>query len=301
MQTLNLVDLVCYKLIVILMAAIILDLIFAEPPEIVHPAVWFGKLIGFFDSKWKRKGRLDFVAGVVTTLIVILLAFLLVLVIDFLVYPLNLIWATYLLYTSISVKSMVLHAKKTYKDGFLDVKHVQMIVSRNTTQLNEGQLASAVIESISENFVDGVLAPLFYFSIFGVFGAVIYRAINVCDAMVGYKDKRYYYFGKFTARLDDLANFIPSRLSILLFSILSLNSLKYALKYKIKMNGHSIAAMAGLLNVRIEKPGKYLIDGKIPKIEDIERCIKYYWILCALAFIFGVLVILLACVCKMGW
>lgn len=277
----------------ILFGALILDLIFAEPPEIVHPSVWFGKLIGFFDLKWIRRGKLDFVVGCIVTLIVILFAFLLILLVTLLVYPLNVILATYLLYSSISMKSMVIHAKRTYKDGFLDDKEVQMIVSRDTSKLDEGQLASAVIESIAENFVDGVLAPLFYFSLFGILGAVVYRAINICDAMVGYKNKKYYYFGKFTARLDDLANFIPSRLSVLLFSILSFKAAKYALNYKIKLNGHSIAAMAGLLGVRIEKPGKYLIDGKPARIGDIERCVKYYWMLCALTVLFISLVMLL--------
>jgi len=282
-----------HEYLLVLFAALILDLTFAEPPEIIHPSVWFGKLIGFFDLRWKRKGKVDFVVGFVATIVVVLFAFILFLPIIFLIYPFNLVWATYLLYSSISLKSMVIHAKRTFENGFLDPKKVQMIVSRDTSRLNEGQLTSAVIESIAENFVDGVLAPLFYFSLFGVVGAIVYRAINICDAMVGYKNDKYYYFGKFAARLDDLVNFIPSRLSVLLFSILSYKALKHALNYKIKLNGHPIAAMAGLLGVKIEKPGKYIIDGKVAEIKDIKKCIKYYWVLCIIAIILVLFILLL--------
>ncbi|RLI72996.1 cobalamin biosynthesis protein CobD [Archaeoglobales archaeon] len=271
------------ELLLILFGALILDLLFAEPPEVAHPSVWFGRVVGFFDSKWE--GKMNFVVGSVATLVTILFSFLLVWLVTLLDYPFNLLWATYLLYSSVSIKSMVVHAKMTYKGGVVDAKEVQMIVSRNTAQLNEHQLISAVIESIAENFVDGVLAPLFYFSLFGVSGAVVYRAINVCDAMIGYRDGKYEYFGKIAARLDDLANFIPARLSVLLFSVFNIRAMKYALKYKIKLNGHPIAAMAGLLDVKIEKPGKYLIEGKEGKIEDIERCIKYYWMLCGLTIL----------------
>ena len=279
------------ELILILLLGVLLDLVFGEPPEKIHPVVWFGRLIGFFDSKWKR-GKLDLFAGILSVLAVIFFAFMLSLPVSLLNYPLNMIWAVYLLFTSVSIKSMVLHAKKTYEGGHLDANAVQMIVSRDTSSLDESQLISAVIESIAENFVDGVFAPLFYFSIFGIYGVVLYKAINVCDAMIGYKKRNYLYFGKFAAKLDDVVNFVPSRLSVLLFSIFSLNSIKYALRYKTKLNGHAIAAMAGLLEVKIEKPKRYVINGRLPKIGDIERSIKVYWMLCLMAILFSILLIL---------
>ena len=285
----------CEDLILILISAILLDILFAEPPEIVHPVVWFGNIIKFLNLKLRHENKLDLITGFISTITVILFAITIVLPTTLLIYPLNLLWAIYLLYTSISIKSMVLHAKKTFQYGKIDASNVQMIVSRDTKSLNEEQLISAVIESVAENFVDGVLAPLFYFSIFGILGAVVYKAINVCDAMIGYKNTKYFYFGKFAARLDDLMNFIPSRLSILIFSILSFRAFRYALKYKTKLNGHAISAMAGLLNVKLEKPGKYKIDGKIPTIKDIERSIKYYWMLCFISTILSLLVILSKC------
>ncbi len=281
----------------VLFAAIILDLLIGEPPNRIHPTVWFGKLIGFFDHKWRRRGPVaDFTGGFFSVIIVLLLAFLLASLPLLLPTPLNYVLAAYFLFSSISIRSMVDHAKTTIQNGKILPEKVQMIVSRDTSKLNQSQLSSAVIESIAENFVDGVLSPLFYFAIFGLHGVLVYRAINVCDAMIGYRNARYLYFGKVAARLDDVANFLPARLSALLFVILRPSCISIIRKYrKIKLNGgYPLSGMAGVLGVKLEKPGYYVINaGGEPNTMDVERSIGVYWKLCALAVILCAILILI--------
>ncbi len=264
-----------YDEILILILAIILDLVMVEPPEAIHPVVWSGRLIGFFDSKWRRQ-KIDFAAGTFFTLVVVTFALILSLLPFLLPHPLSPIISAYFLFSCISIRSMVEHAKATISNG-IDSRKVQMIVSRDTRMLNSNQLCSAVIESIAENFVDGVFAPLLYFSIFGLPGAMVYRAINVCDAMIGYKTPEYEKFGKFAARLDDVANFLPARISVLLFALLNPASLK-AYRHTVKLNGHAMVAMAYTLGVSLEKPGCYSIDaGREPDEKDIEKATSVFW------------------------
>jgi len=192
----------------------------------------------------------------------------------------------YLLFTSISIRDMVDHARRTVRDGKVMREEVQKIVSRDTSNLKEHELSSAVIESIAENFVDGVFAPLFYYTLFGIHGAVIYRAVNTCDSMIGYRTERYEYFGKFCARLDDVLNYIPSRLSILLFLLLKPGAFKVVRRWNVKINGYPISAMAGVLNVTLIKPGRYEIRaGRLPNPNDVYRAIDVYVKLCIAAVI----------------
>jgi adenosylcobinamide-phosphate synthase len=279
--------------IYLLILALLLDLIFSEPPAVLHPVVWFGKLVSVFEKFFEKIERyspaIQFVYGTFSAIGVISFAI-------FLVYlpfpePLNYVWQVYLLFSSFSIKSMVRHASNCLKTN-MDPEEVQKIVSRDTKKLNKYQLRSAVIESTAENFVDGVFAPLFYFSIFGILGAVVYRAINTLDAMIGYRGK-YEFFGKFSARLDDIANYIPARISLFFFEVLKRGSLKYGLKNKVKLNGTTIAAMSYVLGVKLEKPGFYSLPGRLPEDLDVRRSIKIFEIISAMAVVFAVFLLFL--------
>ncbi len=271
-----------------LLIAVVLDLIFGEPPEKIHPTVWFGKIVGFFDEKYGRRSCwLDFAVG--SFLVVILIVFSVCIVylaekayLDF-----------YLLFTSISMRSMVEHAKRTIDDGRIVRSEVQKIVSRDVSNLSEPLLSSAVIESLAENFVDGVFAPLFYYTLFGTYGAVVYRALNTCDAMIGYKTERYSCFGRMCARLDDVLNFIPARLSVLLFALLKPKAFETVRRYRtIKLNGgYPISAMAGVLGVTLLKPGCYEVRaGKFPSVEDVMTAIDVYKKLCLMTVVLYTLI-----------
>jgi len=260
-----------------LLLAVLLDILLGEPPESIHPTVWFGRIVDLMKSKHNRIS--DGIFGILILLTIISFAI-------FISYVFSLLHLEfYLLFTSISIRSMIEHAKRTIDDGIVRME-VQKIVSRDVTRLNESQLCSAVIESIAENFVDGVFAPLFYFTLFGVTGAVVYRAINTCDAMVGYRS--YGYLGTPCAKSDDILNFIPARLSVLLFLILNPKAAKIVRKYRrVKLNGgYPMSAMAGVLGVTLIKPGHYEIKaGRYPNVEDVRRAIRVYVKLCFLTIV----------------
>lgn len=274
----------------LLILAISLDLIFAEPPLFLHPVVWFGRILKLFKKAFyaieKRSNLIQFFYGFVAVLTVLTFAFALVILP--LPQPLQFVWHVYLLFSAISIKSMIQHAENCLRSNF-DPREVQKIVSRDTTKLNEPQLRSAVIESTAENYVDGVLSPLFYFSLFGVPGAIVYRAINLCDSMIGYRG-RYEFFGKFAARLDDLVNFIPARIALIFFEVFRRGAFSYGIKNRVKLNGCTIAAMSYVLGAKLEKPGFYSLPGREATDEDVINAIRIFKWLSAMAILFAIVI-----------
>ena len=160
-------------------------------------------------------------------------------------------------------------------------KNLPKLVGRDTEQLSKKEMNSAVIESVAENFVDGIFSPLFYFLLFGLPGALAYKAINTLDSMVGQGN-----FGYFSARLDDLVNYIPARLSVLFISAGSLfyGSPLSAMKVswrdhgltKSPNSGWPMAAMAGSLETSLKKPDHYIlgIDLDMPETYHIKSAIR---------------------------
>ena len=142
-------------------------------------------------------------------------------------------------------------------------KQLSMIVGRDTSQLSETKIRSAVIETLAENLSDGVIAPIFFFAIGGVPFMMTYKMINTLDSMVGYKNDRYMKFGYVSAKMDDIANFIPARLTALFIVIISVSvrALKFIFRYG---NSHSSpnagypeSAMAGVLDIRLGGTSNY--------------------------------------------
>lgn len=266
----------------IFLLALLWDFLLGEPPAKLHPVVWFGSIAGFLDRRCKRRGPvLDFLAGAFTTLIVVAFALVLSTVPFYLPFPLNYALAVYLLKSSFAVRSLYKHVARTVTEDIEEKrKAVSMIVSRDTSTLDGAHLNSAAIESLAENLNDSVVAPLFYFLLFGLPGALVYRAVNTLDAMLGYRNERYEFFGKFPARVDDVLNFIPARLTVLLY--LPLGGRKvfgHYLLARFKLNSDKpISAMSAVLDVWLEKPGLYRFPGRTPKNEDIKRALKVYLI-----------------------
>jgi len=163
---------------------------------------------------------------------------------------------------------------------------LRSLVSRNTQDLPEPLLVSATIESVAENTCDSFVAPLFYFLLFGVPGAIAYRVVNTLDAMVGYHGQ-YEYLGKFASKLDDVLNFIPARVTALLLVLASFSSQRSPRSsWQTALNEHSktespnagwtMAAVAGALNVQLEKVGHYKLGpANVPLMpETIDASIK---------------------------
>ena len=156
------------------------------------------------------------------------------------------------------------------------------LVSRPTVALDEGHVASAAVESVAENLTDSFLAPILFYVLFGLPGAAAYRAVNTADAMIGHRQGALEHFGKFAARLDDLLNLIPARLAALtLVAAAPLAGGQRARAWTMMRRDHTrtaspnagwtMAAMAGALGVRLEKPGHYTLgEGPWPGVAEIE-------------------------------
>ncbi len=269
--------------------AILLDLKFGDPKNKYHPTAWIGTLIAKLVPLAKNKNTvLEKFGGVlvvaVTSALIILLLYafhigITLLTIDYVSLIVSVIVGGLLLKTTIAIHGMEKHAKSVLEslDGDnLDMarNHLSMIVKRNTKNLDKTHVLSGVLESISENTVDGITGPLFYYAIFGLPGAFIYRVINTADSMIGYKTDIFKNVGWFAATCDSIINYIPSRLTGLIMIISAAilqNNWKESYKTMIrdgkKTNSHNagypMAALAGALETKFEKIDHYKLgDGK---------------------------------------
>jgi adenosylcobinamide-phosphate synthase len=276
--------------LLILSIAIILDLLLGEPKKEIHPTVWFGKLTSFFDRRYRRRGSIDLFVGAFFSLAIMVFAITLSLLPTLLPQPLSILLSAFLLKSTFSIKSLEIHVRNTLTPDLEEKrKRVSMIVSRKTDHLSEEELNSAAIESLSENLVDSILSPIFYFLIFGLPGALAYRAVNTLDAMIGYRNERYEYFGKFAARLDDVLSFIPARIAVILFLPFSKRVWSYYRMARFKINGDKpVSAMSAVLGVKLEKKGVYSFPGRKPAESDvlkaltISKIVVFEWLFLAL-------------------
>ena len=263
----------------IVIIAVVIDVIFGEPPAKIHPVVWMGKAIDFF------KGYLiDYrskISGIILTFMVVMiftLATYVLLRLSAFNYILYILISSVILSTTFAIKVLLTSAENMKNDIDHNIekarKSMSYLVSRNTMELNEEDLTSATIETLTENITDSIIAPLFYAFIFGVFGAVVYRVINTLDAMVGYKTPEKIKIGWFPAKLDDILNFIPARITgIIVVIAAAFLRLNWKNAYKIMIrdarkpdspnSGYSMAAAAGALGIKLEKIGYYKIGDEL--------------------------------------
>lgn len=271
-----------------IISAYLLDLVVGDPEGLWHPIRAMGALIGFLENRLRRNGKKwpERIKGVILALAVVVISAGVSYLCIKLAKKTNLflgilVWV-YVAYSTISIKDLhnkVRDVLKELKRNALSEARIQLsnIVGRNTQNLNEDKIITATIESIAESTNDGIIAPLFYLIIGGPVLAIAYKAINTLDSMVGYKNEKYAHFGWFSARLDDIANFIPARISGLLIAISSFisgkdskNSLKVMRKdgnkHPSPNSGYPEAAMAGALGIRLGGSSTY--EGRL--------CIKPY-------------------------
>ncbi|MCR5109116.1 MAG: adenosylcobinamide-phosphate synthase CbiB [Lachnospiraceae bacterium] len=264
----------------------ITDLILGDPSCIPHPVVFFGKLIGFLEKpyrnlfKGKKSGNKK--AGILMVITVLLIILSVISAIYSLLFfsknrfllILLLILDTFLGYQSIAIRDMlkestsVYNALKIYEDDHryssLNSARIAVgrIVGRDTDRLSEDDIIRACVETVSENFSDGVVAPMLYYAAFGAPGALLYKAVNTMDSMVGYKNERFIDYGSCAARLDDILNFIPSRIASVIL-ILSCGMGPMGIKNAFRIwkrdrlnhsspnSGQTEAVMAGALGIRL--------------------------------------------------
>ncbi len=260
----------------ILILAVFFDIPFGEPPAYIHPVVWMGKLINLFVRRAPVNHRKMY--GFFMVLFCVGAAvFAGLVIISSGKGPGSLIVAAFFLKSTFSIRMLLVSAlgiKKDLEEGRLEKVRMDLrtFVGRDTSRLTAHQSASAVIESVAESFVDGILSPLFYFLLFGLPGALAYRMINTLDSMVGYKKEPFVEIGYVSAKLDDVVNWVPARLSLVFISISSilfgepLDAFKICMKDHDKTaspnSGWPMAAISGALNVRLEKIGYHVLGGK---------------------------------------
>ncbi len=280
----------------VLWLALLVDLLLGEPPGRLHLTVWAGRSIERLEPLFRKAFKDERVGGAALSLSVIgafaLLSHL-VTGLSYLSWHLYVLVSALFLKMTFALKCMYRHVEPIARELDSDLgssrKRLSLVVRRDTASLDKRLVASGAVETVAEGFVDGFISPIFYYCILGLPGAVIYRAINTLDSMVGYKDQRYVKFGWFSARLDTIANFIPSRLTPLIFaisaSLLKLDwksSIRFARAYHASTTsinaGWPMSSMAGALRVRLEKQGCYSIGEEIDPLspEKIRKSLSVY-------------------------
>jgi len=283
--------------------AICIDFAFGDPKNKFHPTVWIGTIIGKLVPF--SRGHSPKTEKLLGTVLTILITTLVALVFYFLnrgldsinsiasfsyeneliVLIFSVLITGILLKTTIAIKGMESHAKiimqALSKDDLNDARtRLSMIVKRNTKNLDKQHIISGTLESIGENTVDGITGPLFYFAIFGLAGAFVYRTVNTIDSMIGYKTEQFRNIGWFGANCDKILNYLPARITSLVM-ILAAMILKADWRHSLEIMrrdssktespnaGYPMATLAGALGVRFEKVDHYILgDGNSELTED---------------------------------
>lgn len=284
----------------VLIVAVVLEMVGREPPKWLHPTVWIGRTVTIAEANAPTSRNGGFIIGVMILLLVTgfwggaayfaaaglrdvhQVAYVLV--------------GGFLLKTTFSVKMLhqtAARVRELLTAGDMAGVRAQMssLVSRDPSQLTAEQATAATVESVSENIADSIIGPWLAFALFGLPGAVAYRAINTLDSMIGYHG-RYEYLGKASARFDDLVNLIPSRLAGLLLVVASLvlPGQKASDAWRIMLRDHgktespnagwTMSGMAGALGVELEKADHYRLGDATRQVEpeDITRTVRTMYV-----------------------
>ena len=263
--------------------AIIIDLVFGDPRNRYHPTVWIGNLIGIITIRMKNKNNnLEKLGGIFIVVIPISVSCVFLGGLQFSINSINfellsiifsIIICAILFKLTIAIRGMEIYAldilDAIQKNDLIQARrNLSMIVKRNTKDLDKKHILSGTLESLSENIVDGITGPMFYFALFGLPGAFLYRIVNTVDSMVGYKTEMFKNLGWFGANCDNILNYVPSRLTglIMVLGALMLGH-NWRNCYEIFKRdgkktdspnaGYPMAALAGALGTKLEKIEHY--------------------------------------------
>ena len=250
-----------------LMLAWVMDLWLGDPMQLPHPVVGFGKLIAKGERTWNKgkgrqwKGALMAIALVVGTYVVSAC------LLGLLPGVLHTLASALLIFYCLAGTTLIREVREVFRavDRSLEEGRMQVarIVGRDTSELSAQEVRTAALETLAENLSDGVIAPLFWYALLGVPGMLAYKMVNTLDSMIGYRNERYKDFGCFAARLDDVANYLPARLTALLMVLASgrISLIKFVWKYGDQHaspnSGYPEAALAGILDCRFGGPHNY--------------------------------------------
>jgi adenosylcobinamide-phosphate synthase len=266
----------------VLAAALVIDRVVGDPHTPFHPVALLGRFIGWWGKPSYYPLYLQRAAGVLfwfCTILVFIIPFCLIS--RFFPWYLYLLCAPLLLKCCFAWRALEEHTHAVVEavKGGLDAgrEKVKLLVSRTTADLDKEHILSAAYESATENLTDSIVSPLLFYALFGIAGAALYRAANTMDAMLGYRDRRVR-LGWFSARMDDVLNYIPARITVLLlllyFAVRGRFSQAVAVLWRDGKNrpgfngGIVMAAMAGGAGIMFEKPGVYTIGDPERSLED---------------------------------
>ncbi len=282
-----------------LIIGIVLDYLLGDPVYFWHPVRIMGNLIAFLEKGirkfFQKTKKAELLGGGILVVITVFLSTTIPVLFLFGAYSLH--WSAGIFveacfcYQLLAARSLKTESTKVYialkEQGLIaGQKAVSMIVGRDTDRLNETGVVKAAVETVAENTSDGVIAPLFYMAIFGIPGGFFYKAVNTMDSMIGYKNKEYLYFGRVAARLDDICNYIPSRLAaifMVLASALRGFSAKGAWKiwrrdsmnHKSPNSAQTESVCAGALQIQLAGDAWYFGElCKKPTIGDATRPVE---------------------------
>lgn len=253
-----------------LLVGVLMDCVLGDPMGLPHPVVGYGRLISFFEHRWNY-GQNRKLKGMLMT--VLLVAGVTAVVWGVLVMAralsvwLEVVLSAVLVFYCLAGKTLIDEVQAVFRETDISLergrKQVARIVGRDTSELTAQEVRIAALETLAENLSDGVVAPLFWYMVAGVPGMMAYKMVNTLDSMVGYKNERYRNFGCFAARLDDVANYIPARLTALLMVLVSgrwslLAFVKrYGRQHASPNSGYPESALAGILDCRFGGPHVY--------------------------------------------
>lgn len=307
--------------------AFLFDLLIGDPEYKFHPVRIIGRMISFFEYPFRKISRNQKFNGLLFALFINSLSFFSVFIIIYLLSKFNIksiiivktLVIIFFIYSSLSLKDLCKKSGEIYallskKEIVKAREKLGMIVGRETAKLGEKEMIRATIETVAENIVDGVISPLFYCFLGGAPLMILYKSVNTLDSMVGYKNEKYMDFGWASAHIDDIFNFIPARLSMIIIPVSfflmfknGFRSFKIALRDGAKNpspnSGLPEAAFAGGLGIELgginyyhgKKSSKPLIGEKVNELElkHIKDSIKIAYITGILFLIIGLLLVYL--------
>jgi len=266
----------------VLCAALIIDRLTGDPHSRWHPVALLGSFIGLWGKPGLYPPKLQRVFGVIFWFLTVSLA-----AVPFFLFSWYSPWYVYILIAPLLLKCcLAWRALEEHTKAVTDAlkagvesgrEKVSMLVSRDTAKLDREHILSAGYESMTENLTDSIISPLCFFAVFGLAGAAFYRAVNTMDAMLGYRDERER-IGWCAARMDDICNFLPARITVLLLLIWFISKGTFGEAVRVmRRDGHKrpgfnggivMGAMAGGTGIRFEKPGVYTIGDGHKKLDD---------------------------------
>lgn len=254
----------------VLLPAWLMDRLLGDPVSLPHPVIWFGKMIAFWEKRLNR-GACKLWKGGIMSVLLILFVYSVTWGIEqglsLLGIPAVVGFDIICIFFCLAGTTLIKEVRMVFEavDRSLEEGRTQVarIVGRDTSELSAQEVRTAALETLAENLSDGVIAPLFWYLLLGVPGMMAYKMVNTLDSMIGYHNDRYLLFGRVAARIDDVANYIPARLTAFLMVLASgrLKLLSFVKRYGSEHaspnSGYPEAALAGILNCRFGGPHNY--------------------------------------------